>query len=181
MLKNTMASLPPPLATGRYCSLPPHLRAELAAVEPSHDGGMPYFPCRAILEEGLVLEAVYLAPEGPYFRTWGTFPDDDKDKNWIPLELVKHVEDSRLRLPARFANELYSTGCVQAGLFAFTVVYSDGSRQRCTAGSAVDFIRHPAGKGPKDVAEVIPCWERKHAPALSAPPYFWCLYSEVSA
>jgi hypothetical protein len=65
-------------------------------------------------------------------------------------------EDSPTRLPVRFADEISRHGESGMGHTIFTVVFADGQRQACVTGNAVDFIRYPLGKGPRDVAAVIP-------------------------
>ena len=56
------------------------------------------------------------------------------------------------------------------------MVFSDGERQACGTGNAVDFIRYPKGKGPNDVAAVLP-HEGRNAQPVAAPDWYWCLYS----
>ena len=43
-------------------------------------------------------------------------------------------------------------------------------------GNAVDFIQYPHGKGPNDVAAVLP-HEGRNAQPVAAPDWYWCLYS----
>jgi hypothetical protein len=80
-------------------------------------------------------------------------------------------------LPARFANKLYNAGESGMGYTIFTVVFSDGTKQAYSAGNAVDFIRYPEGKGPADVADVLP-HEGRNEIQIRVPEYYWCLYSE---
>jgi hypothetical protein len=47
------------------------------------------------------------------------------------------------------------------GYTIFTVVFADGLRQACVTGNAVDFIRYPPGKSPKDVVKVLPARGQK--------------------
>jgi hypothetical protein len=106
------------------------------------------------------------------------YPENDRGKRWIRIEDVAEVQDSPTRLPARFANEIYRNGESGMGYTIFTVKFSDGLRQACVTGNAVDFIRYPLGKGPKDVAAVIPHEGRKDESLVKAPEWYWCLYSE---
>jgi len=61
----------------------------------------------------------------------------------------------------------------------FTVVFANGFRQACVTGNAVDFIRYPPGKSPKDVVAVIPHEGRRDDSLVKAPEWYWCLYSEA--
>jgi hypothetical protein len=124
-----------------------------------------------------VLDTVYIEPEKPYIKAWGVWPEDDRWKKSIRIEDVVRVEDSPVRLPAKFANELYRHGESGMGVTAFTVVFSDGTRQACIHGNAIDFIQYPPGKGPADIAEVLP-HEGKSVQSIVGPQYYWCLYSE---
>jgi hypothetical protein len=163
---------------GRYASLPAHVYEALATIEPSdEESELKYFPCRVTLKNGAVLDTVYIEPELPYLRYWGVYPEDDTAKRWIRIEDVANVEDSPTRLPARFASEIYRRGESGMGYTIFTVVFSDGSRQAYGTGNAVDFIRYPEGKGPRDVVAVLP-HEGRNANPVSAPEWYWCLYSE---
>lgn len=161
----------------RYAQIPEHIRDALANLEPSKDGELAYFPCRVTLKDGTVFDTVYIEPEKPYLRFWGVYPEDDRDSRFVRIEDVENVEDSPVRLPARFASEIYRNGESGMGYTIFTVVFSDGSRQACVTGNAVDFVCYPNGKGPNDVVEVCPHEGRDDAP-VSAPKWYWCLYSE---
>lgn len=128
----------------------------------------------------MAVDALYLAPSLAYLRQWGIYPEDDKGKQWIPLEWLDHVEPSPLRLPAPFANSLYQRGETGLGYYIFTIIFHDGTQQTCISGSTLDFVQYPLGKGPKDVQEVIPYEGRKAPGMVKSPPCFWCLYSEDS-
>jgi len=93
---------------------------------------------------------------------------------------VAQVPDSSSRLPARLANEIYRNGESGMGYTIFTVVFADGLRQACVTGNAVDFIRYPRHKGPKDVVAVIPHEGRRDDSLMESPEWYWCLYSEES-
>jgi hypothetical protein len=162
----------------RYSSLPNHIREALAAIEPSRDGDLLYYPCRAVLGTGEVFENVYVVSEEPYFKYWGVYPENDRAKHWIRVEDVKHIENSDDRLPAQFANELYENGESGMGYTIFTVVFADGEKQACVTGNAVDFIHYPAGKTANDVVAVIPHEGRRDDSLVKGPRYYWCLYSE---
>lgn len=160
----------------RYPSLPDHVREALGGIVPSGDEALWYFPCRVSLGDGRILDTVYIEPEVPYLRWWGVYPEDDRGKRFVKIQDVVKVEDSPSRLPARFANQIYDHGESGMGYTMFTVVFSDGERQACSTGGAVDFIRYPNGKGPNDVAAVLP-HEGRNAQPVAAPEWYWCLYS----
>lgn len=162
----------------RYGSLPARIAESLRGIEPSRDGEMLYHPCRAIVSGGIALNAVYIAPEVPYLRHWGIFPEDDRGKFWIPIEAVEAVEESPMRLPAEFANQIYRSGESGMGYAIFTVIFADGTQQTNLCGNAVDFIDYPRGKGPGDVRQVIAHQGRWQAGMVKGPRYYWCLYSE---
>jgi hypothetical protein len=140
----------------RYPALPDHVREALCGIVPSGDDELWYFPCRVTLRDGRILDTVYIEPEMPYLRWWGVYPEDDRGKRFVQVEDVVKVEDSPTRLPAQFANQIYDHGESGMGYTIFTVVFSDGERQVCITGNAVDFIRYPSGKGPNDVLSVLP-------------------------
>jgi hypothetical protein len=162
----------------RYAALPAHVREALSRIQPSHDGELPYYPCRVALNNGEVIDTVYIEAEEPYFSAWGVYPENDSGKKWIRVEDVAKVEDSPTRLPAQFANTLYSHGESGMGYTIFTVVFNDGQRQAYGTGNALDFIRYPPGKGPEDVSAVIPHEGRQDPNLVSSPDWYWCLYSE---
>lgn len=161
----------------RYAVLPDFIRAGLNRIAPSGEDKLRYYPCRVTLKSGESIDRVYVAPEEPYFYYWGVYPEDDPAKRWIRIEDVVEVQDSPTRLPARFANEIYRQGESGMGYSIFAVVFSDGNRQACVTGGAVDFIHYPLGKGPSDVVEVLP-HEGRDAQPVKGPEYYWCLYSE---
>jgi hypothetical protein len=164
---------------GRYAALPEHVRNTLTDIIPSEGGGgLKYYPCRVTLRGGSTLDNVYIVPELRYIRMWGVYPEDDRAKRWIRIEDLVKVEDSPTRLPAQFANEIYEQGESGMGYYIFTVLFSDGTRQACASGSAVDFIRYPDQKGPGDVVGVVP-HEGRNAEPVVTPGWYWCLYSET--
>jgi hypothetical protein len=164
---------------GRYPPLNPTLRQQLEQIKPSIAGGLQYYPCAAKLINGEVLSCVYFAWDEAYIKSWGVYPETDRGNNWVRLQDVAEVGDSPCRLPAKFATKLYKHGESGMGYTIFTVVFSDLSRQAYGTGNAVDFIRYPDGKGPKDVLWVLP-HKGRNAGALSCPTYYWCLYSQES-
>lgn len=161
-----------------YSTLLPHVREALTNIEPSRDGKLVYYPCRAVLKSGEVFDTVYIVSEKPYVKHWGVYPESDLGKRWVRMEDIAEVQESPTRLPARFANEIYRNGESGMGYTIFTVVFADGVRQGCATGNAVDFIQYPIGKGPKDVVAVIPHEGRRDDSLVKSPHWYWCLYSE---
>jgi hypothetical protein len=161
-----------------YSPLFPHIREALKTIEPSRDGELVYYPCRAVLKSGKACDTVYIVSEEPYVRHWGVYPENDPGKRWVRMEDIAEVQESPIRLPAQFANEIYRNGESRMGYTVFTVVFVDGLRQACDTGNAVDFIRYPVGKGPKDVVAVIPHEAGRDDPLVRSPEWYWCLYSK---
>jgi hypothetical protein len=160
-----------------FPKLPDNLREDLRAIAPSGDGDLLYFPCAARMRDGTVLACVYVVPEGPYIKHWRVYPQQDRGKSYISLSDVGAFAESPRRLPAKFANRLYQSGESGMGYTIFTVVFSDGTRQACGTGNAVDFIRYPEGKGPNDVIDVLP-HQGRGAELVNSPEYYWCLFSD---
>jgi hypothetical protein len=135
--------------------MPELIREALTHIPPSK-GTPTCYPCRVTLKSGESLDTVYILSEKPYLFYWGIYPEDDPAKKWIRIEDIAEVEDSPIRLPARFAEEIYRRGESGMGYTVFTVVFADGSRQACVNGNAIDFVNYPLGKGPADAIEVLP-------------------------
>jgi len=161
-----------------YSPLLVHVREALKDIEPSQDGELVYYPCRAILKSGEACDTVYIVPEKPYIKYWGVYPENDSGKRWIRMEDIAEIKESPFRLPAQYANQIYKNGESGMGYTIFTVVFADGVRQACVSGNAVDFIRYPLGKGPKDVVAVIPHEGRRDNTLVNSPGWYWCIYSE---
>lgn len=160
-----------------YSKLPPHLAEQLRRVPPSHDGKLKYHPCRVTLDDGQVLDHVYIVEARAFIVKWGIWPEDDPGKRSVPIERVVSVEESPCRLPAALANKLYKAGESGMGYCAFTVEFKDGTRQAYVTGNAVDFIDAPAGLRASDAVRVDPHKGHNESP-LHGPDYFWCLYGQ---
>jgi hypothetical protein len=158
-----------------YGSLSAELQRQLAAIPPSVDGGLNYYPCQVTLSDGTQLDRVYLVEYAPYLRTWGVTPEQDRAKRSVAIEQVTAVAESPSRLPREFANELYRAGESGMGYCVFRVKFRDGRVERYVTGNAVDFISYPVGYGPEDVvaveAHALP-WEG----AKQGAPYHWCIF-----
>jgi hypothetical protein len=157
--------------------LTPSIKKQLAAIEPSKDWGVEYFPCDVTLKDGVKIERVYFVAEIPFLKKWGISPDADPGKKALDLEAVLTVVDSRFRLPARFANRLYEHGESGMGYYKFTVVFESGWSQAYLTGDAVDFISYPEGFAKEDVLDVLPNTMPNLA-CIKGPDYCWCLFSE---
>jgi hypothetical protein len=176
-MENIKTVIEKALSEMRYEKLPDELREQLFAVEPSVCGALEYRPCMVTLRSGETSDIVYVIAAEPYIRTWGIWPEKDSGKRSIRIEDVVKIEESPCRLPARYANKLYKSGESGMGYTIFTVVFSDGVHQACVAGNAIDFIRYPDGKGPSDVAAVLPHKGRSEGNLAKVPPYYWCIFS----
>lgn len=157
--------------------LPPHIAAELADIEPSIDGGIKYFPCSVSLKDGRTLDRVIIVSQASYIGRWGTYPEDDPNKNSIHIEDVASAAKSPSRLPARFANLLYESFRPGSDYIAFWVVFSDGTRKTFLAGALVDFVDYPKGKTTADVVDAQPN-VRPDQKTPYVPESVWCLYSD---
>jgi hypothetical protein len=160
----------------KYPRLNAVLRRQLARVE-SADGLS--FPCSVRLKNGSLVERVYLASAAEWFVQWGVWPEDDPGKRSINIRDVVSISDSQVRLPARFAAELYAAGESGMGYCIFTVIFEDGSRQAYVTGNAVDFVDYPQGQSPATVAKVLPHVGRGDPNLRNGPEYHWCLFDSV--
>jgi hypothetical protein len=158
-----------------YPQLSASLKAQLQAIEPTHDRIMEYFPCAVLLAGGEQHDCVYLAEARSYIRVWGVWPDDDPGKRAIRIEDVAQIQPSPSRLAPRFAREMYAVGESGMGYCIFTLYFSDGTRQPYTTGNLIDFPQLPQGKSIQDVVALRPNEGRGHK-TLAAKPYHWCLF-----
>jgi hypothetical protein len=173
----TSADFPKP----RYAEISEELRQKLAAIPAATyagNAGLAYRPCQVLLKNGKWVDRVYVVPEDPYILSWGVWPEEDHAKKHIRIEDVTAIEESRFRLPARFASKLYEAGESGMGYHIYTVVFDDGLRMAFLSGNAIDFIEYPEGKGPANVVDVLPHIGRDDLGRRESPNYTWCLYSE---
>jgi len=160
-----------------YQALPANLRAAWSAIAPSIDGKLQYRPCSVTLNDGATIPCVYVMDAQSYIDVWGIWPEDDKGKRYVLIENVASISESPLRMPAKFANELYRAGESGMGYCLFTLLFSDGSRQAYVSGNAVDFVHLPSGKTMADIREALP-HEGRAETQKQSPKYFWCLFGE---
>jgi hypothetical protein len=161
----------------RFPKLSVQLRKQLDAITPSIDGELKYYPCKVQLKDGKQVDRVYVVAAAPHIRYWGDWPSQNPEKPEIRLEDVVSLSESPSRLPPQFANKIYKAGESNMGGTFFTVVFKDEVAQTFVSGGAVDFIDYPKGKGPMDVADVLP-HEGPLQNRKDAPDYYWCLFSE---
>lgn len=158
-----------------YPALTAGLKSQLDRIVPSVDGNLEYFPCCVRMKDGREIDRVYVVSAQPYIVNWGVWPDQDPHKFEIRLEDVAEIRESPMRLPPRFANELYRAGESGMGYTVFTVTFRDGSDRSYVTGNAIDFVVLPHGKGVRDIVAVTPHAGRDHAVPDHAP-YYWCIH-----
>jgi hypothetical protein len=158
--------------------LPPLIKQQLAAIEPSRDGDVKRFPCDVLLKTGEEIDCVYLISLKDYVKLWRFYPDRGRDKGFIDLDEIASIGESRFRLPAKFANILNARGESGMGYCIFTVVFKSGFRQVYLTGDAgVDFVRYPDGLSKEDVVDVWPHSGRGTA-YIEGSKWSWCVFSE---
>jgi hypothetical protein len=128
----------------------------LAVVEPSQDGHLQYRPCAVTLGDGTRRDCVYVCDAEEWFDPWGVDPEGDRGKRSLPLEHVAAIDESALRLPARFANKMYADGESVMGGCYFQLVMRDGRVLNCAMGNAVDFLDWPPNTGAKSESPALP-------------------------
>lgn len=129
----------------RVPELPQQLRTALEAVPVSRDGSTVYRPCEVELDDGQVVDGVYLIEARSYFSKWGVAPWNDSWKRHVPVERIRGLRDSPTRLPPEIADELYEHGEDGMGYCVFELVLADGRVLACQTGNAVDFVALPDG------------------------------------
>lgn len=154
------------------------LADQLARVPTSRDGMLDYAPCLVRLRSGEVHRRVYVVEEKAFLALWG----NDPKRPMLDIRDIAAIEDSPVRLPARFANEIYDAHESGMGYFIFTLVLKGGRRLPYLTGNAVDFPDWPEGVSPGEVVGAEPHVGRdelssKGAPTRSAD-YLWCLYGD---
>ena len=117
----------------------------LGKIEPSWNGACWHRPCRAVLRDGRIVERLLAVEDRRGFQAG----------DWLHPDEVVAVEESALRLPARFANRLYAERETRMGGLDYEIRYQDGRTTGFVGGSALlDFPDHPPGLGAADVADV---------------------------
>ena len=77
-----------------YSTLLPHVQEALTSIEPSRDGELVYYPCRAVLKPGEAFDTVYIVSEKPYVKHWGAYPESDLGKRWVRMEDIAEIRES---------------------------------------------------------------------------------------
>lgn len=104
-------------------------------------------------------------------------PEDISPGSGVEPGDIDSIVASTLRLPVRFANEIYRAGQSGFGQTSFTLVFSLGFRRTYTiAGLFVDFLEYPLWLGPNNVRRVI-LYPTKRIPRMS-PAVRWCVLDE---
>ena len=149
---------------------------QLDAIEPSEvEPGFRLHPCAAELNDGTSLECVYFMTAATSRRLLGREgPASFPDRYWISQHDVASIAESPVRLPARFANEIYGAGETHYGCYIFTLIFSRWVRRGYLVGGFIDFLDFPRGHGPSDVKEVLLRLGPTHPSQL--PEYKWCVY-----
>lgn len=156
--------------------LSPELAGQLDRVPKSSDGYCDYAPCRLTLRSGEALDRVYVVEAECFRKMWG------HTQATVLAADVTRIEESPVRLPARWANKLYAAGESGMGYTLFTVDLRDGSTIPFVVGNAVDFPNWPPGVTPEDVVAVHPhagreiFRHRAPGPYERSADYQWCAY-----
>jgi hypothetical protein len=157
--------------------LPPLIKQQFAAIEPSVEGPIKLFPCDVLLKTGEQIDCVYLISLQDYVKRWRFYPSRGRDKGFVEIEEIASVAESRFRLPARFANLLHAQGESGMGYLIFTVLFRSGFKQAYLTQDGEDFITYPDGLGKEDVVDVRPHTGRGTA-QIKCPKYSSCVFSE---
>lgn len=154
------------------------LLSAINVVEPSFDGVCHYRPCTIELAAGDRVERVLCVRADEYRQAWGP----GGHGRGIDPTNIRGVTESKLRLPARFANRLYEVGESGMGYVIYTIVLCDGRKlPRCT-GNVVDFPALPRDISSEDIQDVVPGvghpeWRNREPTAReSSATHGWFVY-----
>jgi hypothetical protein len=157
-----------------YGRLTPALKEKLDSIVPSVDDETKFYPCRAVLDDGTVVERVMLVSAMPFLHRWTERIGDDR---LVRVERLGSIEESPSRLPPEFATGLYASHLARdLGHVAFTVFFGNGSSETFMNSYVVDFIEYPVGTTSRDVVRVVPDSGKGRTPRW-VPTYSWCLYT----
>ena len=176
-----MTFIPVEMENRAYPDLTGRLRSQWKGVRKSRDRSqdISYRPCQVKLDDGAVVDAVYVINAQEYIDVWGILPDQDRGKREIDLSRVVEISESPSRLPPPIANKIYKAGESGMGYCVFTLLFKDGTQQEVGSGGAVDFVRLPTGKRMNDIVDVLPHeGERDEAIFSASLDYYWCLFGE---
>ena len=166
-------------ASRKYPDLKGVLKSQWEAVTASYNRDLiTYRPCQIQLNNGEILDAVYVIGVQEYLNVWGIWLDLDYEKRQVDLAKVVKISESPLRLPPEIANKIYAAGESGMGYHVFTLVFRDGSNQPVRCGNAVDFVKLHQDKTMTDIVDVLPHKGLDEATAEATIDYYWCLFEE---
>ncbi|MFC4347010.1 hypothetical protein ACFO5Q_04060 [Kordiimonas lipolytica] len=142
-----------------YAGLPKlsgKMLAQLQSIEPSNGFAGNWYPCSIELEDGSILENVYLIDgrsqeNASYYGSW-----DQYLKNPQLSARIKAIRSSPNRLPKKHREFLYRIGESGMGYMHFTLVTNEGHEYAYTTGNFMDFMEMPDGVTYEDIKELIP-------------------------
>ncbi len=156
-----------------YPDLPDFLLSQWEAILPAHSAARNARACMAVLDDGSVFDAVYVASAQDFIDNWGVWPKDDHAKREIDITRVRQLLESPRRLPSKFAEKIRET---RMGGCDFTLMFSDNTKQAYITGNAVDFLELPSGKSMTDVIDVFQDRSLHSENYLQDLQFFWCLF-----
>jgi hypothetical protein len=155
--------------------LSPTLRQELDQIEPSvFAPGVLLYPCSARLKDGADIARVYFV-ESATFRRLFLFEEPQEMPGLRWPDAIAATTPNPNRLPAAFANEIYSVSDAGWGARKFALVFSWWCRRDYLVGGFVDFLEYPAGRGSSDVKKVILYGTKRKVRRVPEPS--WCVFS----
>ena len=117
---------------------------------------------------------MYFLEENDFLKLWGKTPETDFEHKHVAVGDISAIEESRFRLPAKFANEVYRAGESGMGWFDFTLVFTRWCWRNYMVGSFIDFLEYPLWFGPKDVRAVV--LYRRKLKDRGALDTYWCVF-----
>lgn len=161
-----------------FSNLSPLLRAQLFDIQSSQYYGLQMWPCSVTTVSGWVSENVVIAEASSYLEQWGAWPDELRGENaLLQLDGIQSIAESPNRLPAFYANKVYTAGETSMGSHEFSLVFTGGLKIAYKTGSCVDFVLLPEGRSMIDVVDVIPNDSGAVDGESEVPFYAWCLFS----
>lgn len=154
------------------------LKQQLLEVEPSRVWTIEYRPCQVKLQNGEIIDRVYVAEVVTYMEIWGIMPDEDKAKKHLLIEEVAEIQESPSRMPVELANKLYEAGETGMGYCLYKMKLDNGQTIDVSSGNEVDFPPIPNGFTTKNIKEVFP-HQGSRKNNVSSPEYTWCLFKDA--
>lgn len=176
MVKRTYTEVEPSERT--FPKLSARLRDELFEIPSSQYYRLQMWPCAVTSICGTVSQNVLVAEAASYLEHWGAWPDELRGATAsLKADDVQSIAESPNRLPAFFANRVYTAGETSMGSHEFAVIFSDGTKYAYKAGGCVDFVLLPEGKSMVDLVDVSPGDTGNCDGEGELPFYTWCLFS----